>query len=37
MTILTDGELKFVYWDLNNADNKDFVTATVQVYNGPNP
>ena len=37
MTILTDGELKFVYWDLNKADNTDSVTAVVQIYNGPKP
>ena len=35
MTILTEGELSFVYWDSNNQDNFGQVTVTVQVYKGP--
>jgi len=36
MSILVpSGKLLLYYWDSNNADNSDSVTATVAVYNGP--
>jgi hypothetical protein len=35
MTILSQGTLSLFYWDSNNTDNSDFVTATVAVYTGP--
>jgi hypothetical protein len=36
MTILcSPGVLFLYYWDINKADNKGSITATVAVYNGP--
>lgn len=35
MTVLTEGVLKFVYWDGFSGDNTGEVKATVQVYAGP--
>ncbi|PYQ29960.1 MAG: hypothetical protein DMF56_09545 [Acidobacteria bacterium] len=35
MTVLAPGRLSLYYWDINNADNTGDVTATVDVYNGP--
>lgn len=35
MTVLTEGVLKFVYWDGFSADNSGLVKVTVQLYNGP--
>lgn len=37
MTILTEGVLKFVYWDGFSGDNSGSVKATVQLYGGPRP
>jgi hypothetical protein len=37
MTVLTPGKLSLYYWDVNNQDNTDSVTATVAVYSGPLP
>ena len=35
MTILAPGKLSLFYWDINNQDNSESITATVAVYNGP--
>lgn len=35
MTVLAPGKLSLYYWDVNNADNTGDVTATVDVYSGP--
>jgi len=37
MTILAKGKLSLYYWDINDDDNFDSVTATVAVYKGPRP
>lgn len=37
MTILAPGKLWLYYWDVNNQDNTDSITATVVVYTGPLP
>ena len=37
MSIQVQGTLKLVYWDQNNGDNTGSVTATVEVYRGPQP
>lgn len=37
MSIQVNGTLKLVYWDSNNADNTGSITATVEVYKGPQP
>ena len=37
MTILGSGRLVLFYWDVNNQDNSGSVTATVELYDGPQP
>ncbi len=35
MTVLNSGRLSFFYWDSDNQNNSDSVTASVAVYKGP--